>query len=431
MAETPQRYDAFHTSSFQTSKKEIILPDGYELAHYTLRRVHDGYLQSYLPADASASPVHGIPIAAQISDVRVPRDLQSLESDPDFDLQLPIRSSLQGSSQSLHNIPVYEEHADMTRSQSKGQGVSEKSLKRYAHARDDDYTDVCGVSSPAKASPVKKFNYGKGEYCCARCGSNFTRPHHPSMAKKEAAIQRRRQATREASSMDTEMDDAQVNAYGQGIKFEEMDDALARASIVPAGDGPHIKTEFVFGAEYITLSIEDHFLERQRQSATPSYLRNQTDVRQTPDWRRGTSPRLDSSTPTPSSYRSETCVTQIPEWYLKPVGTPERTHGDGLQDDGLDGFMDRRSQISETPTPYVSLDRHSHSSRTPTPFPFSDSGSQFSGSPTPRLSPDRRSQLSGSPTPRPSPSRHSQFYRTPTPCPEYAESIYEEYEMEE
>ena len=29
----------------------------------------------------------------------------------------------------------------------------------------------------------------------------------------------------------------------------------ARAYIAPAGDGPHIKTEFVFGAEYITLVI--------------------------------------------------------------------------------------------------------------------------------------------------------------------------------
>lgn len=241
--------DASHIASFQTSKTEIILPDGYELAHYTLRRVHDGYLQSYLPADASTLPVHGIPIAAQISDVQVPRDLQSYESGPDSDLRLPIRSSLQGPSQQLHEIPVYEGNANSTRSQSRGQGVSEKSLKRYAHARDDDYTDVCGVSSPAKASPVKKFNYGKGEYCCARCGSNFTRPKsvkdhfpdciskfgnpqalcytsHPSMAKMEATLQRRRQANSETSSADTEMDDAQVNGCGQGVKFEEMHDAL-------------------------------------------------------------------------------------------------------------------------------------------------------------------------------------------------------------
>lgn len=44
--------------------------------------------------------------------------------------------------------------------------------------------------------------------------------------------------------------------------------------------------------------------------------------------------------------------------------TPNRTNGDGLQDDGLDDFMDRRSQVSETPAPWHL------SSRTPTPAPW-------------------------------------------------------------
>ena len=36
--------------------------------------------------------------------------------------------------------------------------------------------------------------------------------------------------------------------------------------------------------------------------------------------------------------------------------TPRPTNGAGLQDDGLDDFMDRRSQITPTPTPCPFLD---------------------------------------------------------------------------
>lgn len=37
------------------------------------------------------------------------------------------------------------------------------------------------------------------------------------------------------------------------------------------------------------------------------------------------------------------------EGYPHEAQTPERTNRDGLQDDGLDGFMDRRSYFSPTP----------------------------------------------------------------------------------
>ena len=36
--------------------------------------------------------------------------------------------------------------------------------------------------------------------------------------------------------------------------------------------------------------------------------------------------------------------------------TPKPTNGDGFQDDGLDDYMDRRSQITPTPTPSPFLD---------------------------------------------------------------------------
>ena len=32
--------------------------------------------------------------------------------------------------------------------------------------------------------------------------------------------------------------------------------------------------------------------------------------------------------------------------------TPKQKNGDGLQGDGLDGFMDRRSQFSQTPADF-------------------------------------------------------------------------------
>lgn len=42
------------------------------------------------------------------------------------------------------------------------------------------------------------------------------------------------------------------------------------------------------------------------------------------------------------------------EGHLHESPTPERTNGDGLQGDSLDGFMDRRSYFSPTPAVYAS-----------------------------------------------------------------------------
>ena len=42
------------------------------------------------------------------------------------------------------------------------------------------------------------------------------------------------------------------------------------------------------------------------------------------------------------------------EGYCHEPQTPERTNRDGFQDDGLDGFMDRRSYFSPTPAAFAS-----------------------------------------------------------------------------
>lgn len=191
------------TAATEYSIEEILLPDGYELAHYTLRRVYDGHLQSYLSVNTSVTPVQTIPMPAQLSETPA-QDLQGNSNNQSSTFSLPIRSS--------------------NGNHTNAKKLSETTRKRHAHARDDDYTDVCGVISPAKANPVKRINPGKGEFCCPRCGSNFTRPKsvkdhfpdcvakygnpkglrytdHPSMVQKEAAIKRRRQESRGTSGM--------------------------------------------------------------------------------------------------------------------------------------------------------------------------------------------------------------------------------------
>ena len=188
----------FGTEDTEYSIHEILLPDGYELAHYTLRRVYDGHLQSYSPLGASVPP-----------------------------MQTPVQPAISTNQSSTLVLPIRSNNANRTHITGKLERCSETTKKWHAHARSDDYTDVCGVISPEKADPVKRSNPGKGNYYCPRCGSNFTRPKsvkdhfpdcvakcgnpdalrytdHPSMAQHEAAIQRRRQGSRETSSMDTE-----------------------------------------------------------------------------------------------------------------------------------------------------------------------------------------------------------------------------------
>lgn len=203
--------------------------------------------------------------------------------------------STQTPNQQLHNIPIRGGPKSFAHRYSETRELSKRTQKRHAHSRDDDYTDVCGVYSPEKANPMTKFNHGKGEFCCPRCESSYTRPKtvkdhfpdciskygnpdslrytdHPSMASTKAFIQRRSRASREPSNVNTDGLGCQTAEQGQGVKAEEMNDALyvhleheppnpatnmvsdpaslhAIVDSVSVDGGPHIKTEFAFGAE--------------------------------------------------------------------------------------------------------------------------------------------------------------------------------------
>ena len=194
-------------------------------------------------------------MAAQPSDIQLQEDHRTGQSDQNLGPWPRVSStnrnqySTQTPDQQLPNISTYGEHQNLSHPNTRAQSLSAKTLKRRAHSRNDDYTDVCGVFSPAKATPVKKSNPGNGGFCCPVCESSFTRPKsvkdhfpdcvskygnpqamrytdHPSMAQKEAAIQRHSRASREISSVIMEEDDSQMQGSGQGIKFEEMNDAL-------------------------------------------------------------------------------------------------------------------------------------------------------------------------------------------------------------
>ena len=214
-------------AAVKSSRREIVIPDGFELVGYTLQRVDDGHLQAYLPVDVRATPVQAIPVAGCLSDRLGP------------------------STGSSSSAPVGEGHGSLAIRVRKPSAITQS---RHAHSRDDNYTDVCGVFSPAKANPVKKDNPGNGEFYCPRCESNYTRPKsvkdhfphcvskcgnpqalrftdHPSMAQTETAIQRRRQASHESSDLDTEGGDTQGydiegDEDGQGISFENLNETL-------------------------------------------------------------------------------------------------------------------------------------------------------------------------------------------------------------
>ena len=231
-----------HMSAIKSSRREIVIPDGYELAGYTLQRVDDGHLQHYLPVDVSATPVQAIPLAGYLSDIFV-STAGSLSPAP-----VTKHASYQDQQ------PIQEENESLTHSNIKARKLSATTQDRHAHSRDDNYTDVCGVFSSAKATPVKKYNAGNGEFYCPRCGSNYTRPKsvkdhfphcvskfgnpqafrftdHPSMAQTEAAIQRRRQASLENSNSDTEGNDTEGyhvegDEDSQGFSFEKINETL-------------------------------------------------------------------------------------------------------------------------------------------------------------------------------------------------------------
>ena len=249
------RQDRSRPESAETPTKEIDIPDGYELAFYTLRSLHNGHLQSYKLVSAGGRPVQAVPIAAQLLGVELSEqsreDHQTNQSKLDTDSS---SLSLTTDNSPEHSQTPTQQDFNTAGRGSRGlgiraQGLSARTLKRYAHERNDEYTDVCGIYSPEVSTPVKRYNHGKGKFCCPRCGSNFTRPKsvkdhfpscimkfgnpqalrytdHTSMAQKEAAIQGRAQASRETSTVDMEDEDVQMDGDSQGIKFEELNEAL-------------------------------------------------------------------------------------------------------------------------------------------------------------------------------------------------------------
>ena len=214
------------------STREIYIPEGYELAHFTLRRVHDGHLQTFSLDNNTARLMQAVPTPAQPP---VTQTEENDQSDSGSDSSTPTPAT----GQHIYSIPIRGPRPD-----NRSQGLSLTTQQRHAHSRDDGYTDVCGVFSPAKATPVKKASKYGGKFRCPRCNSGFTRtksvkdhfPHcvskcgnpqslrytdHPSMARAEANIQRRSRVSSEVSNLDMEEEDAQMEEVDEQMEWED------------------------------------------------------------------------------------------------------------------------------------------------------------------------------------------------------------------
>ncbi len=234
----------FHMASSKSTRL-ISIPHGYELAQYTLIRVEDSHMEYYMPCNTTTTPVQAIQVDDYLADILIPGRYQTDQNDRSSVSLTPTSTTSQQDQQNFHG-PKRAGHDSLTPSDSKARGYSASTLRRHAHARDDWYTDVCGVISPEKATAVKKDNLGNGDFCCPRCGSTFTRPKsvkdhfpgcirrygnpqglhytdHASMAQTEAFIQRRRQASHETSNADTEGESSEGD---EGINLERMNETL-------------------------------------------------------------------------------------------------------------------------------------------------------------------------------------------------------------
>ena len=187
----------------ETMVREIPLQEGYELAFFTLRRLEDGQLKSFMiPANSNDEHVQAIPIT--------PRNNGS-----SYHNHIPTQQN--------YNIAIREGGENIPQQDRIDREPSVATVLRRAHARSDGYSVVCGIYSPEISAPVRSENRGKGDFYCPRCGSNYTRPYsvkdhfyyciskhgnpqalrftdHPSMAQTEAAIQKRIQASQQPSA---------------------------------------------------------------------------------------------------------------------------------------------------------------------------------------------------------------------------------------
>ena len=243
--------------------REVPFPNGFELAFYTVRSLHDGQLLSFqLPVNSNDDYVQAVPIASELLGIELlqkpqedQRSLDTVADSQTLSLHLSTNNSLYqdqtSTQQQTYSIAIRGGLKDIRQSDTRYREPSMATLRRRAHARNDGYTTVCGVFSPetSKPPPVKKFNPGQGDYCCPRCGSNYTRPKtvkdhffgcvtkhgnpnklrftdHTSMAYTEACIQWRNRASQETSYGSVEETDAEMGGRHHESRIEAMSEAL-------------------------------------------------------------------------------------------------------------------------------------------------------------------------------------------------------------
>ena len=81
------------------------------------------------------------------------------------------------STQQSYNSAIRDDRGNVTQQDRSDREPSVTTVLRRAHARSDGYSVVYGVYSPEIFVRVKSDNRGKEDYCCPRCGSNYTRPY--------------------------------------------------------------------------------------------------------------------------------------------------------------------------------------------------------------------------------------------------------------
>ena len=234
--------------SGDTLIREIPFSDAYELAFY-----RDGHLQSYmLPPNSHDQAVMVTPIDTQLVGMGPPEELEEVSQEHllqpyPYGDNNPYRNRTPVPQ--TFNIPIRGGRDNPLQLETRHREPSVQTLIRRARARDDGYTTVCGVFSPEKATPVKMYHHGNGEFCCPRCDSNYTRPKtvkahfpncvskygnphalrftdHPSMVDTEFAIQNRLLMSRRRSIVRVKEQDAEMDLPIQGMEFGEMRAAL-------------------------------------------------------------------------------------------------------------------------------------------------------------------------------------------------------------
>ncbi|KAM0802880.1 hypothetical protein BDR22DRAFT_887216 [Usnea florida] len=330
---------------------EITLPEGFELAAYTLRRTSDGLLQSYRPPRRPL--LYTGPLPATSTRTRS-ISLESHDSSGSLTPTPPV-----------FNIPIRG---------GREKSVSATTQRRYDQSLENGYTVACGVVCPEIAPPVKKVNPGDGNYYCPRCGSNFTRPksvkdHFPGCVQ------------RYGNPLGLRYTDDESMPFRDAASQSRQSSSVSAQHLEPMTgvDDQGVKTEFLSAADIPLESIEFHTSTYEghssfRGSSVPVPSQEQT--RLTPIWARPPDNGYVPAPTPPWEYGMGYVEGQTPA----PWGYASRTTSPASSHSG-----------SVTPTPSL----QQSSSRTSTP------GSRYSGSATP--TPAQQQFLSTTTTPAPLP----------------------------